>query len=56
MRRMFESRIGELCRNGRTIYYTYIDGEEVESDCRDWLVRQLIRRETDRRFPHVKPW
>lgn len=53
MRKPFESQIGELCRNGKTIFYAFIDGEEVETDCREQLVRMLYRRSTDRNFRNL---
>lgn len=50
MSRQYEAKIGELCRDGRAIYYTFIDGEMVESTCRDSLCRRLNRRAAERRF------
>lgn len=54
MRKPFDRVIGELCRNGKPVFYAFIDGEEVQTDDREWLVRQLIRRSTDRNFPNLR--
>lgn len=50
MRKPFDRVIGELCRNGKPVFYAFIDGEEVQTDTRDELVRKLYRRATERRL------
>ena len=41
--RQHESKIGELCRNGRTVYYASMWGDIVEREDRDELCRLLNR-------------
>jgi hypothetical protein len=41
---MYKERIGELCREGKTVYYAFLDqGSYIESDDRAHLCRALIR-------------
>lgn len=40
---MDESRIGELCREGQTVYYVFLWGGMVESKSREYLCQVLIR-------------
>lgn len=37
---MMSSRIGTLCRNGETVYYTYLAGELYVEDT-DWTTLQF---------------
>lgn len=43
MARQYEMQIGEVCREGRVVYYTYLFGTTVERHDRDELCRILTR-------------